>query len=85
MGSCLLPPSTHCVWGQDEHIWLSPAAPHLGPRVRMKGRINGNRCDSSLLLEGSLSFLGYPLPPQPLHGPNIHTGSFSPEHRFVLD
>lgn len=85
MGSCLPPPSTCCIWGQDEHIWLSPAAPRLGLRAGMKGRINGNRCGSLLLLEGSLSFLGHPLLPQPLHGPNVHTGSSSPEHRSMLD
>lgn len=81
MGSCPPPSSTHWVWGQDEHIWLSLAAPHFGPRAGMKGRINGNRCDSSLPLERSSSFPVHLLPPQPLHSPHIHmavqvTGAF---------
>lgn len=77
--------------GAERAHRLSLTASHLGPRAGMEERINGNWCDSLLpLLKGSLSFPGHPLPPQPVHSPNIHMamqrlGPFSPEHRFMLD
>lgn len=71
LACCLLPHMAF--WGLDQHICVSLEMLQLSPRVWMKGRINDERCDSTLLLKGFLSLTMATHSCSSLSGANIHT------------